>query len=85
MNVARVPHSSTHYTMKSLVYWCRWHEAKLRLRGRDPHAIWGELVYTDHAEPFHFDLQHNILTHGKGEQQQQVLLDDMGVEKHVGS
>ncbi len=71
--------------LKPLVYWCRWHEAKLRLRGRDPHAIWGELVYADHTETFHFDLQHSILTRGEAEQQQQLHLDEMGVEKHVSS
>ena len=66
--------------MKPLVYWCRWHGATLRLRGRDPQAIWGELVYADHTELFRFDLQQASLTRGEGESAITVLLDEMGVE-----
>lgn len=66
--------------MKPLVYWCRWHGATLRLRGREPQAIWGELVYADHTDPFRFNLQQAILTHGEGESAITVLLDEMGVE-----
>ncbi len=65
--------------MKPLVYWCRWHEVKLRLRGRDPHAVWGELCFADRIEPFHFDLHLARLTYGKGDQTQQIDLDEMGV------
>ncbi|RMG99179.1 MAG: hypothetical protein D6706_05865 [Chloroflexi bacterium] len=31
--------------MKPLVLYCRWQEARLRLRGRDETAVWGELVF----------------------------------------
>ena len=67
--------------MKALVYWCRWHGATLRLRGRDAQSVWGELAYTDHTEPFHFYLQTGVLLRGEGEQTSQVRLDEMGVEQ----
>ncbi|MEI2607161.1 MAG: hypothetical protein V9G20_00865 [Candidatus Promineifilaceae bacterium] len=65
--------------MKPLVYWCRWHGATLRLRGRDSQAIWGELVFADHTEPFRYTLQNQVLTQGEGEQTQQITLDEMGI------
>lgn len=73
--------------MKPLVYWCRWHEARLRLRGRGQGAVWGELVFEDRTERFHFDLARSILTigevdkDGKGVAGRQLQLDDMGVER----
>lgn len=30
--------------MKPLVYYCRWQDVTLRLHGRDPETIWGQLV-----------------------------------------
>lgn len=66
--------------MKPLVYWCRWHDAKLRLHGRSPTAVWGELAFPDHTEPFAFDLQNAVLTIGKEPEQRTVQLDEMGVE-----
>ena len=69
--------------MKALVYWCRWHEATLRLRGRDPQSVWGELAFADHDEPFHFYLQTGVLIRGTGEQAYQIRLDEMGVEQEV--
>lgn len=51
----------------------------MRLRGRDPHAVWGELCFADRIEPFHFDLHLARLTYGKGDQTQQIDLDEMGV------
>jgi hypothetical protein len=67
--------------MKPLVYWCRWHDARLRLRGRDPGAIWGELAFPDRMERFHFDLQSAVLSIGSGDAVRRVRLDEMGVEE----
>ena len=66
--------------MKPLVLWCRWYEARLRLHGRSETAVWGELAFADHNQPFHFNLQQSILTIGQGEDARQVKLDEMGVE-----
>lgn len=30
--------------MGPLVYYCRWRGVRLRLRGRDEHAVWGHLI-----------------------------------------
>lgn len=66
--------------MKPLVLWCRWHDATLRLYGRDPQAVWGELVFPEESERFHFDLRDHILTLGEGEKARRLKLDEMGVE-----
>lgn len=66
--------------MKPLVLWCRWHDAKLRLHGRDDSAVWGELVFPDETRSFHFDLQAHLLTMGQGQESQHLKLDEMGVE-----
>jgi len=66
--------------MKPLVYWCRWHEARLQLKGRDETAVWGSLVYNDgRTEPFHFDLQSWRLTLNSSDQPHQLQLDEMGI------
>jgi hypothetical protein len=63
--------------MKPLVYWCRWHEAKLKLQGRSATAVWGFLEFGDgRTEPFQFELQKWTLTvDGRA-----IQLDEMGVE-----
>jgi hypothetical protein len=63
--------------MKPLVYWCRWHEAKLKLQGRSATAVWGYLEFGDgRSESFQFDLQQWTLTvDGRA-----IQLDEMGVE-----
>lgn len=68
-------------SMKPLVLWCRWHDATLRLRGRDEGAVWGEFFYEERQETerFHFDLNSRILTRGQGEDATSVTLDEMGV------
>ncbi|NLF63236.1 MAG: hypothetical protein GX579_01405 [Chloroflexi bacterium] len=66
--------------MKSLVLWCRWHDARLRLQGRDGEAVWGELAFNDRTERFRYELGARRLTIGAGEGQRAVQLDDMGVE-----
>lgn len=66
--------------MKPLVLWCRWHEARLRLRGRDAQAVWGELAFPDRMERFRYELATQELTVGEGEAARQVRLDEMGVE-----
>ena len=53
--------------MKPLVYWCRWHDARLRIRGREEGAVFGELAFADGMQRFHYDLQCRILTIGTGE------------------
>jgi hypothetical protein len=69
--------------MKPLVYYCRWHDAALRLRGRGETAVWGHLVFTTNGEEstqaFHFDLQTRQLTLGEGAETKQIQLDEMGV------
>jgi len=66
--------------MKPLVYWCRWHEARLQLKGRDETAVWGSLVYNDgRTESFHFDLDSWQLTLNPTSQPHQLQLDEMGV------
>lgn len=69
--------------MKPLVYYCRWHEASLRLRGRDETAVWGHLVYkanTDQEsmQEFRFDLKTWRLTLQTAKGDQVVQLDEMG-------
>lgn len=66
--------------MKPLVLWCRWHDAKLRLHGRDDSAVWGELAFSDETRPFHFDLDNWQLTLGRGDDRELLQLDEMGVE-----
>lgn len=66
--------------MKPLVLWCRWHGARLRLRGRDEQAVWGELAFADRTDRFHYELALQLLTIGTGETSRQIRLDEMGVE-----
>ncbi|HSM57805.1 MAG TPA: hypothetical protein VK879_16755 [Candidatus Sulfomarinibacteraceae bacterium] len=66
--------------MKPLVFWCRWHEASLRLHGRSESAVWGELAFEDHTEPFHFDLHNWTLTIDPDGEKRVLQLDEMGVE-----
>lgn len=69
--------------MGPLVYYCRWREAKLRLRGRDERSVWGQLVLSQdeggRLEPFRFDLQTWELTLGEGEATTNLQLDELGV------
>ncbi|MDT8307573.1 MAG: hypothetical protein RRC07_16690 [Anaerolineae bacterium] len=67
--------------MKPLVLWCRWHEARLRLRGRDAQAVWGELAFANRIERFRYELESQRLTIGEDETARRVQLDDMGVEQ----
>lgn len=67
--------------MKPLVLWCRWHQARLRLRGRDERAVWGELAFPNRIDRFHYELATRELTVGNGEAARQVYLDEMGVEQ----
>ncbi len=67
--------------MKALVLWCRWHDARLRLMGRDDEAVWGELAMPAQTEPFRFQLRDNILVVGEGDAVRTLLLDEMGVER----
>lgn len=67
--------------MKPLVLWCRWHEAKLRLRGRNDAAVWGELVFAAETQPFLYDLHSRQLTVGEGKESRQYQLDEMGVSR----
>lgn len=70
--------------MQPLVYYCRWHGAKLRLRGRDPVSVWGELVYeagtaAEQTQRFSFILDEQQLTLEVDGEEQRLLLDEMGV------
>lgn len=66
--------------MKPLILWCRWHNARLRLRGRDKDAVWGELAFTDRTERFRYELRPQQLTLGEDEGKRELQLDEMGVE-----
>jgi hypothetical protein len=70
--------------MQPLVYYCRWQSAKLRLRGRDDAAVWGELVYDagrpeERPQRFRYDLAARELTLETADGPQRLLLDEMGV------
>lgn len=68
--------------MGPLVYYCRWQGARLRLRGRDENAVWGQLVtgtgQTERAEAFRFDLLSWELWLGD-DPARRLRLDEMGV------
>ena len=66
--------------MKPLVLWCRWHDASLRLAGRDKEAVWGELAFPESAESFRFEFAGSKLVIGEGDEQRELRLDEMGVE-----
>ncbi len=66
--------------MKPLVLWCRWHDASLRLHGRDEGFLWGELAFPDETKPFRYNRETQELTIGRDEDARRVLLDEMGVE-----
>lgn len=70
--------------MKPLVYYCRWQRAKLRLRGRNDDAVWGQLVFgagtADEKETrFHYELATQRLTLEEASGSRTEALDDMGV------
>lgn len=73
--------------MGPLVYYCRWRGAKLRLRGRDDTAVWGELITTEDdqmsVETFHFDLRSWELWLGKAPGRR-LQLDELGVVTEEG-
>jgi hypothetical protein len=69
--------------MKALVYYCRWHEASLRLRGRDETAVWGHLVYQANTvqewmQEFRFVLKTGQLTLQTSDGAETIQLDEMG-------
>lgn len=69
--------------MKPLVYYCRWQEASLRLRGRDDTAVWGHLVYKadtseETMQEFRFMLKTWQLTLQTPQGAETVQLDEMG-------
>lgn len=66
--------------MKALVLWCRWHDATLRLHGRNDAAVWGELVFAQETKTFHFEFEGQLLTLGQGDESRRIRLDEMGVE-----
>ncbi len=70
--------------MKPLVNYCRWHDASLRLRGRDDTAVWGQLVYTDKeghetTQNFRYLRQTRQLTLEDAVGEKVIFLDEMGV------
>jgi hypothetical protein len=69
--------------MGPLVYYCRWHNAKLRLRGRDDRFIRGELIFheedNEHAQPFRFDQQTWELWLTEDGEEIYCQLDELGV------
>ncbi|HID54235.1 MAG TPA: hypothetical protein EYP41_19625 [Anaerolineae bacterium] len=70
--------------MKPLVNYCRWHDASLRLRGRDDTAVWGQLVYRDKdgsetTQNFRYRLKTRQLTLEEVDGEKVILLDEIGV------
>lgn len=69
--------------MGPLVYYSRWRGAKLRLRGRDDHHVWGQFAIPgaegEQVENFRFDTQTWELILGDGDAQKRLQLDDLGV------
>lgn len=73
--------------MKPLVLYCRWHDASLRLRGREETAVWGHLVFIDEnkgerLQLFRYNLNTRQLTLKMENGEEQIVqLDEMGVVK----
>lgn len=70
--------------MKPLVNYCRWHKAKLRLRGRDERSVWGQLLFREGGDSeevinFRFLLQNSELILHRADGAQHLALDDMGI------
>lgn len=69
--------------MKALVNYCRWQGAKLRLRGRDDTAVWGQLVTVgeegEERLDFYYELQSQRLTLAEEDGERTIVLDEMGV------
>lgn len=75
--------------MKPLVYYCRWQEASLRLRGRDDTAVWGQLVYKANTpqewlQEFRFVLKTQQLTLQTADGEKIIQLDEMGIVQSEG-
>jgi hypothetical protein len=75
--------------MKPLVMYCRWQRAKLRLRGRDDTAVWGQLVFTDEdgdetTQEFRYNLQTWQIDLESLDGNITLQLDEMGVEVASG-
>lgn len=69
---------------KPLMYWCRWHNATLRLRGKDDNAVWGEFAYDDgEVDRFHFNLETWKLRRWVDDAETEAQLDEMGVERDI--
>ena len=70
--------------MKSLVYYCRWQRASLRLRGRDDTTLWGHLVFLqedgrEELREFRFSLRTSELTLRQDVSEQTLFLDEKGI------
>ena len=71
--------------MGPLVYYCRWREAKLRLRGREEPFVWGELAFSHtasesaHTEPFRFNTVTGELFLQRADGWARLQLDELGV------
>lgn len=71
--------------MGPLVYYCRWREAKLRLRGREEPFVWGDLAFSDSAggssriEPFRFNTMTWELFLQRADGWTKLQLDELGV------
>lgn len=70
--------------MKPLVNYCRWHKAKLRLKGRDERSVWGELQFrageaSEETINFRFLLQSSELILHSEDGERHLALDEMGI------
>lgn len=71
--------------MGPLVYYCRWREAKLRLRGREGPLVWGELALrdaedeSDPTQPFRFNTVTGELFLQREDGWARLQLDELGV------
>ncbi len=70
--------------MKPLVYYCRWQGASLRLRGRDPEAVWGQLIFKvadgqEESHEFRYVIDNSELIVRENMEEHHYWLDEMGV------
>lgn len=69
---------------KPLVLWCRWHNASLRLRGKDETNLFGELAFDDgDVEPFTFNMYTWTLTRTSDGREIREQVDEMGIVRDL--
>ncbi len=67
------------HSRKPLIFWCRWNDGTLRIRGTDGDLLTGqiEFKYDKATVPFNYHPDTWILNVGR----RMIQLDEMGVEQ----